>query len=90
LGRFAPQRLITEGVIVINAAVCTLLALADHPRTTKPERTLSTRRMTLIGVVCALAAVASGALLKPALLGERNDGAAMAIRFGPNNTNDRR
>jgi hypothetical protein len=90
---FRPQRLVTEWVIALNAAICTLLMLLEAGRgpalAGPPEVSLrpALRRVLGVGViVSALAILANWALVR-AVYGDRFAGhAGLHIRFGPNAT----
>lgn len=93
LVRFAPQRLITEGVIFFNAVLCTVLLLAS-PRFRTAVETLTParlrqalRRILSIGLVgTALSLVADWGVVR-AIYGDTFAGhAALHIRFGPRAT----
>jgi hypothetical protein len=94
---FAPQRLVTEGTIYINALLCTLMALlwargvrrialerpADYAPLIRQTLAAGFAGMALVPVVC-------WGIVR-ALYGDRPAGyAALHIRFGPNATNDKR
>jgi hypothetical protein len=94
---FGEQRLITEGVIHINACVCTLLALLLPSR----ERMIGTveqciwpgmLKKTLIGGVLAAALMIVGEFaIVRSMWGDTFAGHAnLHIRFGPNATLDKK
>jgi hypothetical protein len=93
LAGFAPQRLVTEGVIHLNAALCTLLVLLgtrgeavaiDPPI---PSYRPLIRKAVAMGLVAAVAAVLADWGIVRAIYGDRFAGhAALHIRFGPNAT----
>ena len=90
---FADQRLITEGVIHLNACACTLLALLFPSRERTAELQLEPDFLTLIkrfaaslALVVVLIVVAEYALVR-GLWGDTFAGhAGKHIRFGPNAT----
>ena len=99
LPRFAPQRLVTEWFITINAAICTVLMVAAaQPRPARelpdqPEGPYAPwiRRTIAAGVAGAILISVAGWGLKQALFGYNTvPEASTQIRFGPNNTNDKR
>jgi hypothetical protein len=99
LPRFAPPRLVTEWVITINAAICTILMASattpprGHAAPDGPDRTYAPwiRRTAAAGLAGALMISVAGWALKHALFGDSPvPNAAVQIRFGPNNTNDKR
>jgi hypothetical protein len=91
---FAPQRLVTEGVIHLNAVLCTLLALlAAVPAGDLPDRSagVSTatliRRFVAIGLVAAALSILVDWGIVRAIYGDRFAGhAGLHIRFGPRAT----
>jgi hypothetical protein len=90
---FAPQRLITEGVIHLNALLCTVLALAgtfkpeDHhlpPALRGPPRV---RSLAAVGLAAAVFSVAADWAIVRAVYGDQFAGhASLHIRFGPRAT----
>jgi hypothetical protein len=94
---FAPQRLITEGTIYVNALLCTLMALLWAQPSRDVEIAPKTdyaplirRALTLGGVVMILAIVTQWGIVR-ALWGDRFSGyAGLHIRFGPHNTNNKK
>src|SRR5262249_10421400 len=90
---FAAQRLVTEGVIHANAALCTLLILlvpAPGRRLTdfrpRPSRH-SLRRVVLVGTAAAALPVLADWGIVRAVYGDRFAGhAGLHVRFGPNAT----
>jgi hypothetical protein len=90
---FQAQRLVTEGVIFLNAAVCSLLILLEAGRGPAPVGVPATswratiRRALAIGlVISALGILANWAIVR-AVYGDRFAGhAGLHIRFGPNAT----
>jgi hypothetical protein len=90
---FRPQRLVTEGVIVLNAAICTLLVTLDAGRGPAPTGPPTTsfrpaiRRALRVGVVASAAAILANWAIVRAVYGDRFAGhAGLHIRFGPNAT----
>jgi len=91
---FAPQRLVTEGIIHLNAVLCTLLLLLTAPAQpaappTHPAAsyTPEVRRLALAGIVAALLSVTLDWAIVRAIYGDRFAGhAGLNIRFGPNAT----
>ena len=99
LPRFAPQRLVTEWFITINAAFCTaLMAFATTPALRRsapsgPDARYAPwiRRAVAAGLAGAILISIAGWGLKRALFGDSPvPNAGVHIRFGPNNTNDKR
>ena len=99
LPRFAPNRLVTEWFITINAALCTVLMAAAT--TVRPRHVVSEaadgsyapwiRRAVLAGFGGAILISFSGWALKRTLYGDSPvPHAGVQIRFGPNNTNEKR
>jgi hypothetical protein len=93
---FAAQRLITEGVIHLNAVLCTLLLLAcarpamghglTYSSETPPDTNL-VRRAAAIGLVIAMTSIALDWGVVRAIYGDKFAGHAnLHIRFGPNAT----
>jgi hypothetical protein len=90
---FAPQRLVTEGVIHVNAALCTLLVLAAPSLCaqalpgTRSDTSRLIRRVAALGVVgFALSVMADWALVR-GVYGDQFAGEGrLHIRFGPNAT----
>ncbi len=96
--RFEPIRLVTEFAITINAAVCTVLAVAGafaqparQPVTAiEPGYAPLMRRIAAVGVLGAIVVTVSGWATKRALFGDTTvPYSTTQIRFGPNNTNDK-
>jgi hypothetical protein len=89
---FAPQRLVTEGVVHLNAALCTLLALLapDAPRAAAPGPLSSRprlRKTMAVGLTAAAVSVLVDWGVVRAIYGDRFAGHAnLHIRFGPNAT----
>jgi hypothetical protein len=93
---FAPQRLVTEGVIHLNAALCTLLILVGSPaRMAVPAvegqwPRAVTRRIVAIGMAALVLTVTLDWAIVRAIYGNRFAGhAGLHIRFGPNATANR-
>ena len=95
IGGFAPQRLITEGVILINAVLCSLMALmCARKEATLPIQPITQfapwiRRAALVGLAgMGLFVVTCWGIIR-ALYSDRHAGdryARLHIRFGPNAT----
>jgi hypothetical protein len=86
---FRAERLVTEGVIHLNAVVCTLLVLLgvglDHPHAAPSlaPRRRSLRQLVAIGLVVAAASVLADWAIVRALYGDRFAGhAGLSVRFG--------
>jgi len=99
LPRFAPQRLVTEWFITINAAFCTvLMASATTPalRLSVPQEADARaapwiRRAAVMGLAGAILISFGGWGLKRMLFGDSHvPNAGVHIRFGADNTNDQR
>ena len=100
LPRFSERRLVTEWVIALNAAVCTILMCSGT--FSQPDRTAGAvaqdrsyapwiRTTVLGGAIGAVAIILSSWGIKQALFGERPvPNSAVHIRFGPNNDNTTR
>lgn len=90
---FAPQRLATEGVIHLNAALCTWLVLGCPPRRVEVAQAVSSggawpiRRLALVGLLgFALSTLGEWAIVR-AVYGDTPAGySGQHIRFGPNAT----
>jgi hypothetical protein len=93
---FAPQRLVTEGVIHLNAVLCTLVLVLGTERArvapavpeagAAPQRTRF-RRTVAVGLTAAVVSVLADWGIVRALYGDRFAGhAGLHIRFGPNAT----
>ena len=87
------QRLVTEGVIHVNAVCCTLLILLipDAGRNFVPVEIsrphFRMRRFVLLGTLCAVLSIVADWAIVRSLYGDRFAGyAGRAIRFGPNAT----
>jgi hypothetical protein len=90
---FAPQRLITEGVIHLNAVCCSLLVLLcvpvpiDPPVTPALAMPGALRRVIGIGLLATVLSIAVDWAIVRAVWGNQFAGhAALHIRFGPNAT----
>jgi hypothetical protein len=90
---FAPQRLITEGVIHVNALLCTVIALAwaSNPEDTRMPPAVNAppraRFIAAVGLVAALLSVAADWGIVRAIYGNQFAGhASLHIRFGPRAT----
>lgn len=90
---FAPERLVTEGVIYLNAVICTLIALhqAGHESVpaTHPATTLGSliKRTVVIGLAGMILSVFADWATVRALYGDQFAGyAGKHIRFGPHAT----
>lgn len=82
----AEQRLITEGVIHVNAVLCTLFVLLwpQSMATTTQPREWSLRRITIIGLASFLLTVAMASALTRLIHGDTFVGhAGYHVRFGP-------
>jgi hypothetical protein len=99
LPRFAPQRLVTEWFITINAAICTVLMVKaalvkpPHELPDRPEGTYAPwiRRTIAAGLAGAILMSFAGWGVKYALFGNPAvPGSTPHVRFGPNNDNDKR
>jgi hypothetical protein len=93
---FADQRLVTEGVLHVNAVICAVSLLiapaggepAD-PVVAAPAqpREAGWRRLVLVGTAAALATIVLDWAIVRAIYGDRFAGhAGLHIRFGPNAT----
>lgn len=94
---FAPQRLVTEGVIHANAvlATCLLLLCSPPSRVIEPNPAVSYKRPIRLalaaGLAAALVSIAIDWAIVRALYGDRFAGhAGLHIRFGPRATTHRR
>ncbi len=91
---FAEQRLVTEGVIHLNACICTLLVLlgAGSGRAATPALAVepaarAIRRALLVGAALAVVAILADWAIVRAIYGDRHAGHAnLHIRFGPRAT----
>lgn len=100
LPRFGPQRLVTEWFITMNACFCTILMAAGtfaQPDRNMPSEVVDRpylpwiRKAVLFGLLGAVVAVFAGWGEKMLLYPNSHvPGASVDIRFGPNNTNDRK
>jgi hypothetical protein len=93
LVHFTAQRLVTEGVIVLNAGLCTCLLLLTAPRhrAAPGDSDLDARaplgRTVAVGLTAAAVAVLVDWGVVRALYGDRFAGhAGLHIRFGPHAT----
>lgn len=90
---FAPQRLVTEGVIFFNATICTLLALlcvGERPAVDQKEPAdfgALIRKTAIIGLMATAISVTADWRIVRAIYGDTFAGyAAKHIRFGPEAT----
>ena len=90
---FAPQRLVTEGVIYLNAALCTALVLLAPEQLSRSSIGIPTlfafpiRKIVLVGLAVALITTLADWEVVRALYGNQAAGhAGLHIRFGPNAT----
>jgi hypothetical protein len=90
---FAPQRLVTEGVIFFNALICSVMILAlartlPQLSESRPDGFSAwTRSTVMIGLAATLLTVAAQWGITRAVYGDRQaPGASKHIRFGPNAT----
>jgi hypothetical protein len=90
---FAPQRLVTEGVIFLNAALCTAGIFLSAPNASSklPSAGFSWQRLLprtiLVGLVAAAFSVVGEWAIVRSIYGDRPAGsAARHIRFGPDAT----
>ncbi len=90
---FSEQRLITEGVIQINATLCTLGLLLGVPSRSRSILTVTTitrsylQKVALVGVlVSSLAIVANWAIVRGLYGDQHAKHSGLSIRFGPNAT----
>jgi hypothetical protein len=92
---FAPQRLVTEGVIFLNATLCTVGILATRPiwapRTAPQVAPVDwrglVRKTALIGSVATALSIGADWAIIRGVYGDRQAGhASKHIRFGPNAT----
>jgi len=90
---FAPQRLVTEGVIYLNAALCTALVLLAPEQLSRSSIGIPTlfafpiRKVVLVGLAVALITTLADWEVVRALYGNQAAGhAGLHIRFGPNAT----
>jgi hypothetical protein len=93
---FAPQRLVTEGVIQVNAALCTLLVLLGpaparlHVGAPALTYRPAIRRVLAVGMLAATISVLVDWAVVRAIYGDRFAGhAQLHIRFGPRATTTR-
>jgi hypothetical protein len=93
---FAPQRLVTEGVIFLNALICTVVLLryardeGDEREDDPPTATefgAVVKRTAAAGLIAAAVSIAADWAVVRAIWGDTFAGfAAKHIRFGPNAT----
>jgi hypothetical protein len=93
---FADQRLVTEGVIHINAVICAVMLLTapacaeaagSAPSAASRPTTAGWRRLVLVGSVAALVSILLDWAIVRAIYGDLFAGhAGLNIRFGPNAT----
>jgi len=91
---FKDQRLVTEGVIHLNALICMVILLTADRRTSdvtivRPREPVPARwgRLVAMGAAAALLAVLADWAIVRGLYGDRFAGhAGLSIRFGPNAT----
>ncbi len=92
---FAPQRLITEGVIFLNATICTLILLSGFPAkvpAVEPETEqvpfgLLLKKAVTVGVLATVISLLADWGLTRAMFGNELAGfSAKHIRFGPDAT----
>jgi hypothetical protein len=90
---FAPQRLVTEGVIHLNAVICCLLVLLWTPSPlaapipAAPPSLGLLRRVLAVGLLGTVLSIAADWVIVRAVWGNQFAGhAALHIRFGPNAT----
>ena len=93
---FAPERLVTEGVITVNALLCTLMALLWARTGPQPEAAAtpdyapSIRRTAAVGAAVAVLSMLMCWGIVRALYGDAFAGyAGHHIRFGPNSTSNK-
>ncbi|WP_145951970.1 hypothetical protein [Paludisphaera borealis] len=98
LVRFADQRLITEGVIHVNAVICAVLLLlaspsrdqeaaSPSPRLEARERPIRWGRLVAVCVAASLLAIFADWAIVRGIYGDRFAGhASLHIRFGPRAT----
>ncbi len=93
---FAPQRLVTEGVILVNSVLCVVMLLtmdlswrlAPDPAIDRPERVpIAWARLVAAGLTATLAAIVIDWAIVRGIYGDRFAGhSGLHIRFGPNAT----
>lgn len=90
---FAPQRLVTEGVIYLNVVICTVLLLAGPRRSTTPPAhgpagySGLIKKTVAVGLVGFLLTTLADWAIVRGIYGDRFAGyAGKHIRFGPNAT----
>ena len=93
---FAPQRLVTEGVVFLNAVICTLILLL-HTRSRDEEQAIDRKpssefpalikKTAVVGLIAAMVSVAADWGIVRAIYGDTFAGfAGRHIRFGPTAT----
>ncbi len=93
---FADQRLITEGVIHVNAVICALLLLVGQASTLPRELSASPlprsiRRVIISGLAAATISIGLDWAIVRAIYGDQFAGhAGLHIRFGPRATTSRK
>jgi hypothetical protein len=91
---FAPQRIITEGVITLNAVVCTVLLALGTQAVSMREAASQTMPYTgwilntvMVGLIAMILTTLAEWLIKHAIYGRNQaPGSGISIRFGPNST----
>jgi hypothetical protein len=89
---FAGQRLVTEGVIHLNAVICTLLVLLGVDEGSRADlppaaRQTTIRRLVAVGLIASAASILVDWAIVRAIYGDRFAGhASLHIRFGPRAT----
>jgi hypothetical protein len=93
---FAAQRLVTEGVVHVNAVICAVILLIAPAGGESADRVMAAqvspraagwRRLVLVGTAAALATIVLDWAIVRAIYGDRFAGhAGLHIRFGPNAT----
>ena len=91
---FAPQRIVTEGVITLNAVVCTvLLALGTQAVSTREATSQAMPytglilNMVIVGIIAMILTTLAEWLITHAIYGHNQaPGSGLHIRFGPNAT----
>jgi len=91
---FAPQRIITEGVITLNAVICTVLLALGTQAVSMREVTSQAMPYTgwvlntvIVGLIAMILTTLAEWLIKHAIYGrDQAPGSGISIRFGPNST----